>query len=725
VSTLSAAQRLRQRVLLASFVVLGVGLGGSSCTRPQADGAGWNLLLVTLDTTRADRLGAYGYAAAETPNLDRLAAAGLRFDQAWSPAPLTLPAHATLLTGLLPVEHGVRRNGDAALPDEVPTLATVLAGAGYRTAAFVGAFVLDHRFGLGRGFGHYDDDVERDPRRDQRLEAERPAGAVADAALAWLDAAGAGQQPFFLWVHLYDPHAPYRAPEPFAGRHAEPYDAELAYADAAVGRLLAALDERGLTSRTVVAVAGDHGEALGEHGESTHGVLLYEASLRVPLILRAPGVLPAGRQVATPVGLADVAPSLAGLLAVPWPRATPHGRDLSAALAGGGEPPPADLYAETRYPELFGWQPLAALRRGRYKLIQGVAPELYDLERDPGERHDLAADERRLARRLSEALAAVAAAAPASDPAPVDAETRARLASLGYASGPAAANASARDPRRMVGLMAEYEEAQALLDQGREDAARARLENLLAADPANPVFRTKLAGLWRAQGELERAIPLYRQAVAARPADAEGWYNLAITLQEAGHGEEALEAIRQALELAPERAEAVNALGIVLAAAGELEDARRAFARAAGLDPENARFFHNLGNVLRDLGRLDEAAEAYRRALERAPDYPDALNGLGALEVERDRPHQALTYFDRALALAPEQHEIRLNRAVAHQLAGERAAAIADYRDFLRAVGDDPAFARQRQLAQTFLARLGGAPAQAPAGSEAERPGEL
>src|SRR5262249_20884537 len=323
---------------------------------------------MTLDTVRADRLGAYGYPGAEPPALDRLAREGLRFDQAVSAAPLTLPSHATLFSGLTPPHHGLRNNGAGRFPDDRATLATLLSARGYATGAFVGSFVLDHRFGLARGFDVYDDEIDRDPNAPGSWEAERSGSQVADRALAWLEkAAGTDGRPFFAWVHFYDAHAPYAPPEPYAGRHRDAlYDGEVAFVDAQVARLLEYLDRRGLAGSTVVVAAADHGEALGEHGELTHGLLLYEPTLRVPLLVRAPG-LPAGRAIRPPVGLADVAPTLAGLLgaslsSAPAGKPAPalDGRDLSAALAAGTEPPEGDLYAETEYPRTFGWSGLTA-----------------------------------------------------------------------------------------------------------------------------------------------------------------------------------------------------------------------------------------------------------------------------------------------------------------------------------------------------------------------------
>jgi choline-sulfatase len=753
----------------------------AAAARTEAAGGPLNLLLVTLDTVRSDHLGCYGDAAAETPHLDALARQGLRFARATSPVPLTLPSHTTILTGLLPPHHGTRNNGTAPLAAGIPTLATVLAGAGYRNAAFVAAFVLDHRFGLNRGFAVYDDEIERPADASWLLEAQRPGDQVVDRALGWL--AAADPRPFFLWVHLYDAHAPYNPPSPYRERHpGRPYDGAIAFDDAQVGRLLAALASRGLDDRTVVAIAADHGESLGEHGELTHGLLLYEPVLSVPLLLRAPGL--AARRVDTPVSLVDLAPSLAGLLRQPLPPppgGALDGRDLSAALLAGREPPPSELYAETRYPEVFGWSPLFALRRRELKYIAAPRPELYDLHSDPHETRNLAPSQDGTAalpgrpaaapahsapaaasaasspatpeaaaaapaqneptRGFAARLAAIEASAraPGSSSPPAggagaaggaegtapaaaampDAETRRRLASLGYAAGapPRAAagpaNAYRRhgspplDPKQGVVLFQTFQRAYAELQAGQTAAALADLEPLIAADPGNPVFRTRLAQALRESGRTDRAIALYREVAALTPTDPEAWYNLAAALQESGRTAAAREAIDKAVRLDPGRPEAHNTLGVVYLAERRLEPARREFLRATADDPRNAPAWNNLGNVLRSLRRPDEAAEAYRRAIAVAPHYADPLNGLGALEVERDRPAAALPLFERALALAPDHQEVRLNRAIALQLAGDAAAAAGAYRDFLRVTDPEPRrFAEQRQAARHFLAQL-------------------
>jgi choline-sulfatase len=647
-----------------------------SCTNKEEPKL--NVLLITLDTFRADRVGA------KTPNLARLAAEGIRFENAQSAVPLTLPAHATILSGLLPLHHGLRNNGAGVFPEGKETVATVLAGSGYRTAAFVGAFVLDRRFGLDRGFEIYDDEIARDPNSDVTLEAERRASDVVDRAVAWLRASDA--RPSFAWVHLWDAHAPYTPPAPFR----QSYDGEIAYVDAQVGRLLAAVDR----TNTIVVIAGDHGESLGEHGELTHGLLLYQPALHVPLIVAGPGLKP--RVVPEPVSSADIAPTLAALAGVAMPQG--DGRDLAKALRSGDAIARADVYAETQYPLTFGWSELAALRRGNLKLISGPAAELFDVEADPRETTNVLTTERRVFIGLTASLASLRATAVAPTQATVDDETKRKLASLGYIAPAPAANGGA-DPKAMAPLFLQFEQALAAKDT-------ASLADLVRRDPANPVFRSTLARFQRERGATKDAVALYRQAVALTPNDADAWYNLGVAAAECCDRNEARQALTTAVRLDPKRAAAHDALGVLLMEAGDPPHALEAFQRAIDADPRDPRGWNNRGNALRALGRIDDAETAYRKATTLAPAYADPLNGLGVLLVQQGLPKEALPYFDKAIQNQPDLYEAQLNRGIALQEAGQKAAAAAQYRVLLQRLPAGSRYDAQRDAARTLLASV-------------------
>lgn len=650
-----------------------------------------NILLVSLDTFRADRVGS------GTPALARLAGEGIRFDAADSPVPLTLPAHASLLSGLLPLHHGLRNNGIGVFPANRDTLATTFGRAGYRTGAFVGSFILDHRFGLDRGFERYDDEIVRSVTDSSgTFEAERRGGEVVDRALAWLHQSDG--RPFFAWVHLYDAHAPYAPPSPYP----QTYDGEVAYVDAQVARLLAAVDR----SRTIVVVVGDHGEALGEHGELTHGLLLYEPTLHVPMIVVCPSLPP--RVVRTALSTIDLAPTVASLAGVAFP-GTVDGRDLAADLRAGREPQPAAIYAETRYPATFGWSELASLRKSATKMIAAPSPELYDLDRDPGETTNVLPLARRAYRDLATRLEQMRSTGVASSPATVDAETRAKLASLGYVTPSDSIIGTKRDPKSVVALFRTFEEATAMINSGRARDAVAPLEQLVRDDPSNHVFRETLARALRQNGDTPRAIALYREAVALAPNDADAWYNLAVVLQESGESGRAGEAafaLGEAAKRDPGRPEIHNIRGTALAEHGDLAGAEKEFRATIAADPRNGRAYNNLGNVLRSMNREAEAAEAYRKATAIAPRYADPLNGLGTLLVAGGRAHDAVLYFDAALQIAPDFYEAQLNRAIALQLAGDGPAAAAELQRLLERLPPARAFDSERVAARTLLGKL-------------------
>jgi len=622
-----------------------------ACGRPQQNRP--NVLLITLDTFRADHVNA------STPNLLKLAQSGTQYTQADATAPLTLPSHATILSGAFPLHHGLRNNGIGVFPTNRETLATIFSKAGYRAGAFVSAFILDHRFGLNRGFDVYDDEIARDPNDAQgALEAERRGGETVDRALAWLRRND--PRPWFAWVHLYDAHAPYAPPSPYA----QTYDGEVQYVDAQVGRLLGAIDRE----KTIVVVVGDHGEALGEHGELTHGLLLYESTLHVPLIVSD------SRQPATdnsPISTAAVA-------------------TLIAKSAGLSFPHDDGLYAETEYPKSFGWSGLSSIRDDGKKIIRGARTEAFNL---PNEAQSVEVDRRLLARLTSLEQTAVTATGT------VDAETRSKLASLGYVAPGASAKPSNADPRDVAPLFRRFEEAQRV-------NAIAPLEQLVKEDPQNPVFRSTLARAYKQSGAVERAVPLYREAVALAPSDPDAWYNLAEALEEWGRVAEAKKVAEEGVKIAPNRAEMHNVLGVALAQGGDVAAAEAEFTKAINVDPRNARSYNNIGNIYRISARFDEAATAYRKALAISPNYADALNGLGVVAVQQGNPNEAIQNFDAALHAAPKFYEARLNRAIAIQISGDGARAARELQSLLHDLPPGRAYDSQRGAATTLLGQL-------------------
>jgi choline-sulfatase len=658
----------------------------------EAEGA--SVLLVTIDTLRADHVGAYGAKTGATPYLDALAARGTVFEEALASVPLTLPSHASILSGLEPPHHGVHANGRALFPADAPTLATVLKGRGYATAAFVSAYVLDRRFGLARGFDLYDDHIERRSTGASVLESERPCGVVADAAEQWI---GRQAGPFFAWAHFYEPHAAYDPPSPYREQQAgRAYDGEIAAADACLGRVVAAAEARA-PGRLVVVATADHGEALGDHGELTHGFFVYESTLRVPLIVAGAGV-PFSRKKSL-ARTVDILPTVLARLAVP-PPAGVDGADLFGAARG------AEAYAETLYPETLGWAGLRALRLGALKYIDAPRPELYDLGADPGETRNLvesrAADVQRLRRGL-DALRATerAAAATADDP-----EIAEKLRALGYVAGPAAPKTSGPglDPKDALASWRLFEEAIWADGRGDHVAAAEALRPLVRREPGNPAFRQALAAALRAAGRPAEAAEALGSLESIAPSDPVAWHERAIALDAAGEAEEAIRSERRAIALDPSLPEPHNHLGSLLARGGKAGEALEEFTRATTLDPNNAGAWTNRANALRAMGRRREAAEAYQTATRLAPRDPGPRNGLGVLSIENGELDRAVALFQEALAVDPRYHEARLNLAVAEVRRGRRAEARAALRVLLQSQPDRETAAK----AAAFLRDLGG-----------------
>jgi arylsulfatase A-like enzyme/Flp pilus assembly protein TadD len=673
-----------------------------SCARPAPDAqpvqSPPDVVLITVDTLRADRVG-----GPLTPAINAIGARGARFISARTTVPLTLPAHVSLMTGAIPPATGVRLNGVHRFDGSRPTLARLFKDAGRDTAAFIGAFVLDRQFGLGAGFDTYDDQIARSPGAPLRLEAERPASAVADRAIAWVrgrqQPAGQPRRPFFLWAHFYDPHAPYAPPSEALDRAGgNAYDGEVTYADAEIGRVLRAVSEIGGDGRTLVVIMGDHGESLGEHGERTHGMLLYDGVLRIPLVIAGPGA-PAGER-RQPVSIVDVAPTVLRLAGLGVP-AGMQGRDLFSGSAAH------EVYAETLYPRTLGWSPLTALVEERWKVIapEGGGEELYDLERDPGERENASARKPEVVQAAAARLSAIRKSETGTSVSAPSAEAQDRLRALGYVgSAPAQpSSGGAPNPATQIGTWVAFEDVLDRLNSGRPVEAVTKLALLSAANPHAHVIAETYARTLSELGRHREALAIYRNAVRARPDDSILLHDLAVAAQRAGRRNEALKAEQAAIALDPRNGAAHNGLGLLLVEDSRLDGARQAFERAVAADTSSAEYVVNLGNAKRASGDRAGAEKSYRSALVLDPGSANALNGLAVLLIESGRPLDAIPYLLRASQSDPDLWEARLNLGIAHQTAGQLDAAAAAYRAVLAA----PArYARERRAAAELLASL-------------------
>jgi choline-sulfatase len=599
------ASRGSRRGLLA-LAVAALALASSGCERKPAAADRPPVVLVSIDTLRADRLPAYGHrGGAETPALDALRRDGILVERAYTHVPLTLPAHASLFTGLLPPQHGVRDNSGYRLDGAAPTLASLLRGAGYATGAAVSAYVLRAETGVATGFDFFDDALELGSGAGLADQQRSGLDSLA-ASLPWLRRA-ARDGPFLYWLHVYEPHTPYAPPEPYRSRYPSGYDGEIAAADAVVGRLIEELRQLEVYERSLIVIVSDHGEGLGDHGEAEHGILLYREALQVPLLLKLPGNQRAGEVIERPAQLIDLLPTVLELVGVDVAGAAvagaasagaapvaARGRSLLGAApsraarpAPGGagragaaarEPP---IYAESWYPRLHhGWSELRSAISGDLHFIDGPDPELYDLAADPAERRNLVASEPRAAAALESALAEldVEPGAPADE----DAETRRRLAALGYLSAPARATSGegrARpDPKTQLSALRALDGARQRFTDGDLPNAQRELELLVRQQPAMVDAWETLGDLLESDGRFEQALAARRRAVEASGAAPEQALKIAPLLLQLGHAEEAKQHARLAVDAFPSTAHTV--LARVALESGDLDEAERE-ARAA------------------------------------------------------------------------------------------------------------------------------------------------
>ncbi len=650
-----------------------LGLGACRASREAAGGAParrLNLVLVTIDTLRPDRLGCYGYKKAATPNLDRLAAGGALFENAVTHAPLTAPSHASIFTSTYPTVHKVRDTGGFVLQTEHPTLAELLQRQGWATAAFVGASVLKKGFGFDRGFGVYDDRMPKpDPRSAGTEFPERRAGEVVDRAVEWLN--GQAGQPYFLWVHVFDPHSPYDPPAPFREQYrGSLYDGEVAYTDRELGRLFDAVGRKSGTGNTLIAVLSDHGESLSEHGEYSHGVFVYDATLRIAWLMSGPGV-PKGMRLKPQARAIDVLPTLVDLVGAK-PVAGVQGASLAPAIKGK-QVPEKWSYAESLYPKInMGWAELRAIRTNRWKYIRAPKPELYDLAQDPGETTNVIASHPAEFRDLESKLKTVAGRDTEKvEAAPLDQRTMSELKSLGYLSGSGQYELTGKgaDPKDRTAVLkllhfAVYADNKAPL------AARIdMLKRAIAQDAANPTLYASLGDLYRGAGRNADEMTLYRDAVNRGVRTAWLFSRLGALYLRQGN-----------------KAEAVTFL----------EAARQ-------LNASDYESLQNLAVAYRETGRVADAERVLHEIVATEDQYAPAYNELGMAAYQRGDMAAARGYFEKAARLNP-LYQLNLGRL--YKMMGDTVQARASFEAFLAAKSSTPEYRRMLPQARAELAQL-------------------
>ena len=650
--------------LFVLAVLAGVALRSTRLVKREETGwtGRYNVLLITVDTLRADHLGCYGYSKAATPSMDRLAADGVLFERAETAAPITLPAHVSILTGTYPAYHGVRNNGVYRLGPRAVTLAEVLQEHGYKTGAVISGYPLATRFGLSQGFDSYDDHLPPEKVRQVNFR-ERRAEEVTRLGISWLSTVS--PQRFFLWLHYFDPHAPYAPPSPFAERFAlTPYDGEVAYVDREIGKVLENLTTLGVMDKTLVVLVADHGEGLGDHGEATHGVFLYESTLRVPMILSLPGPLPRGQRVSTPVRTIDLMPTILRFLDLPQPEEL-QGTSLLPLISRR----PPDLLlkslSESLLPrENYGWSELSAVRIGDWKYILAPREELYDLRTDPGERNDLAKRREGDAARMREEIHrlmqdAAPSGAPIAYRQELDDTARERLRSLGYLWAPGPSPATARpDPKDRVELLGPLDAARELYVQGEFAQAVAKYDQVLAADPGNLTALFHRGNARVEAGDYAGAAADFELVLAQRPRSPEVLLNLGSALLGQGLLNESARIFRQVIDLDPDSDKAFAGLGKALARQGRPDEAAEMFRKALAFNPASREAKQGLAGALAAGGKREEAEAALRQAAAADPKDPDAAVALARVLYESGRYEEVVNRMEEALRTGAESPEI-------------------------------------------------------------------
>ncbi|HEU4521619.1 MAG TPA: sulfatase-like hydrolase/transferase [Thermoanaerobaculia bacterium] len=658
-----------------------------SCSRKP------NVILITFDTTRGDAVGYANGRTDVTPNLDKLAAEGTWFSNAITSQPLTVPAHSTIMTGLYPYKHGVRNNGTYVLEPEHVTLAERLKEAGYATHAIVSSYVLDSQFGLDQGFDGFDDDMSGGPQQKLFMFREIRANQTANKAVAWLRQGRPEKQPFFLWLHFYDPHADYEPPEDIADRFpGERYEGEIAYADRELGRVLAALDESGQRDNTLIVFTSDHGESLGEHGERSHGIFVYDSTIHVPLLFSGKGAKGAGKVDAL-VRTADIAPTVLDMLGIDAP---PVDGASMLPLMNGEKAPARTAYAESMAPRLnFGWSELRTHRTATTKFIDAPDPEVYDLRKDGAERENLysAGELPPEARPLVAQVRSVARSDPFSQgghtQAKLDPETRRKLAALGYVWGTDSTPSGPRaDPKDRIVHWERFQEAQAAIRRHEYPQALAMVRSVLEVDKDNVVAMASLANVLMKMNAGAEALEVYKRMILLDPQRDTPYLGASRILREARRFEEAEEHARAVIRIQPENPEGYTAVGDVFLEQERFDDAEAMFRQALKVDPHSSAAVSGLGNCLNRAGRLREALAVLRKGREQDPSSQAVIYNLAVVVERQGDLAGAKKLYEESIAIDPNHSMSWNNLGAVHDRQGNRAEAI---RCVARARQIDPA----------------------------------
>ncbi len=657
-----------------------------------------NVILFTLDTTRADHLACYGYSNVKTPHLDSLAQRGVLFEQAATASPLTLPAHCSILTGMYPTYHGVRINGNTALSEEQTTVAEILSDQGYRCGAFIGAFVLDGRWGLKQGFEDYDDQFDLKKYKHLDLGAvQRPGNEVMDSALDWLEKHKSS--PFFAWIHLYDPHTPYAPPEPYLSEYRPRglvglYDGEIAFMDEQIGRCLGWLEQNGLDKSTILILVGDHGEGLGSHGEGTHGYFIYDYAVHVPFIIVTPFEGLRGVRVASQVRTVDIFPTLMETAAVSTAAET-QGHSLLPMMFHPGKRKNDFAYAESMSPNLqFGWSSLHSLRTTQYKYIDAPKAELYDLTQDPDEQTNLLPEHpeivRNLKAELDRLMTETSRGAPTPQAANLDKETMERLSALGYIGAPVAAKRASgesgplADPKDKLPVFQAVTAAGELVLEEKYAEAAAALESALREEPMIPQALLVLSTCYVELGRPEEAKAKLELVLKEDPENIPALISMANILLDEKKDDDVIALCRQTLSLDERNTQAHMLIGEILMGRLEYSEALPHLESAVEIQPKVARSHLTLGACLLGLKQYDRAEAEIEQVVRESPKLPLAYYNLGLLYEETGRLEEARAAYTQEVANYPGEFKARFNLGKLLFKLGDRSGSLEQMREVVK-----------------------------------------
>lgn len=670
-------------------------------------GRNFNVILITLDTTRADRLGCYGFDRVETPVIDGFAESGVLFKKCYSPTPLTLPAHTSILTGTLPPFHGIRDNGGFVVPSGITTMAELFKDRGYATSAFVASYVLDSKWGLDQGFDTYFDNFNLNRMEEVSLGTiQRPADEVLDETLPWLEKNKT--EKFFAWIHLYDPHTPYAPPSPFDRSYSgTPYLGEIAFMDSQLGRLRSFLDGNGLLENTIVILAGDHGESLGEHDEGAHGFFVYQGAIHVPLIIVTPFSRYRGVSTSRIASLSDILPTVCDLTGIAPPSGM-QGKSLLDAFDNPKATPVGIAYSETFYPRYhYGWSELMSIQDNRYKLILAPVPELYDLVQDPGEEKNLVYLRKdvfeAMSRTAEKFIAESGRNAYETDPGRIDEETKEKLAALGYigsfTDSSKLKGKKLANPREKIAVFNELTRAREIGLTGNAEEALRIITDIIAGDPRIPEAYFSLGNVYFKAGRFEEAIAAFRKSLEIKPDDTFAVLNIANSYIALRKPDEAENFILDFTKKGNPDSQLFYFLGNLNAALGKAGKAAEYYAKSLALNPRSAASHNALAAAAINRDEIETAERHIRAALDLDPRLAGLHFNLAQLREKQNRIGEAVEAYEKEISLTPGHYKAMFNLSVIYRKSGDEGKEMELLKRCMEA---DPAF----PLSYFYLARI-------------------